>query len=78
MSEQEQLNRDIASLERAIVERTSQLRVAEAKWDDYRAGTLRGAISNDRVMLHNLKLRRSSLAPAEEKRSSAVFYGSNG
>jgi hypothetical protein len=78
MTEQvKQLDEQIISLERAIVERTSQLKVAQAKWDDWRAGTLRAAIGADQINLHNLKLRRASLAPVEEKRGSAVFYGSN-
>jgi hypothetical protein len=79
MTEQvKQLDEQITSLERAIVERTSQLKVAQERWEDWKAGTLRAAIGRDQVDLHNLKIRRASLAPAEEKRSSAVFYGSNG
>jgi hypothetical protein len=73
-----QLNSEIASLEACIRERTAALKVAQDRWEDWKAGTLRAAIGRDQVDLHNLKIRRASLAPAEEKRSSAVFYGSNG
>jgi hypothetical protein len=78
MTEQVKLDSEIASLEAAIRVRTAALKVAQEKWEDWKAGTLRAAIGRDQIDLHNLKIRRASLAPAEEKRSSAVFYGSNG
>jgi hypothetical protein len=71
------LDGEIASLETSIAEKTARLQVAQARWDDWRAGNLRAAIGQEQVALHNLKFRRSSLAPMPEKRSSAVFYGSN-
>jgi hypothetical protein len=77
MSEQEKLNSQIASLEAVIRVRTAALKVAQERWDDWKAGTLRLAIGRDQVDLHNLRIRRSSLAPMQEKRSPAVFIGSN-
>jgi hypothetical protein len=77
MSEQEKLNSQIASLEACIRERTVALKVAQERWEDWRAGTLRAAIGRDQVDLHNLKIRRSSLAPMQEKKSPAIFIGSN-
>jgi hypothetical protein len=77
MSDIKQLDDQITSLERAIVERTAQLKTAQDKWDDWRAGTLRAAIGADQINLHNLRIRRSSLAPMQEKRSPAIFIGSN-
>jgi hypothetical protein len=61
MTEQvKQLDEQIISLERAIVERTAQLKVAQERWEDWKAGTLRAAIGRDQVDLHNLRIRRSS------------------
>jgi hypothetical protein len=77
MSEQEKLNSQITSLEVAIASRTVLLKDAQAKWEDWKAGTLRAAIGHDQVALHNLKIRRASLAPMLEKKSPAIFYGSN-
>jgi hypothetical protein len=77
MTEQVKLDSEIASLEAAIRVRSAALKVAQDSWDDWRVGTLRAAIGRDRVDLHNLRIRRSSLAPVEEKRSPAIFYGSN-
>jgi hypothetical protein len=77
MSEQVKLDGQIASLEAAIRVRSAALKVAQDSWDDWRAGTLRAAIGRDQVDLHNLRIRRSSLAPMQEKRSPAVFIGSN-
>jgi hypothetical protein len=77
MSDIKQLDDQITSLERAIVERTAQLKVAQERWEDWKAGTLRAAIGRDQVTLHNLKIRRSSLEPMLEKKSPAIFYGSN-
>jgi hypothetical protein len=77
MTDQEKLNSEIASLEACIRERTAALKVAQDRWEDWRAGTLRAAIGRDQVDLHNLKIRRSSLEPMKEKSSPAIFYGSN-
>jgi hypothetical protein len=77
MSEQVKLDGQIAELERAIIARSAKLKVAQERWDDWMAGTLRAAIGVDQINLHNLKLRRDSLAPVEEKRSSGIFIGSN-
>jgi hypothetical protein len=78
MSEQvKQLDSQIAALEACIATRTAALKVSQDKWDDWRSGTLRAALGVDQINLHNLRLRRDSLAPASEKRSSAVFYSSN-
>jgi hypothetical protein len=72
-----QLDSQITALEACIRERTAKLRIAQDKWHDWEAGVLRGAIGHDQVTLHNLKIRRASLAPMQEKRASAIFYGSN-
>jgi hypothetical protein len=77
MTDQEQLNGQIASLEAVIRERAAKLKVAQERWNDWEAGTLRAAIGRDQVELHNLKIRRSSAAPMLEKKASAIFYGSN-
>jgi hypothetical protein len=66
MSEQEKLDSQITALERVIGERTVLLKDAQAKWEDFRAGTLRAAIGRDQIALHNLRIRRSSLAPMQE------------
>jgi hypothetical protein len=71
------LDAEIASLETSIAEKTARLQVAQARWDDWRAGCLRAAIGQDQVHLHNLKFRRSSLAPMADKKASSIFYGSN-
>jgi hypothetical protein len=73
----EQLNNQIASLEARIADQAQKLKVAQDRWEDWKAGQLRAAIGQDQVALHNLKIQKSSLAPMEEKRSSAIFYGSN-
>jgi hypothetical protein len=73
----DKLDSDIAKLERVIGERTAQLKIAQDRWDDWRAGTLRAAIGVDQISLHNLKVRRASMALPSEMKASAIFYGSN-
>lgn len=67
----------IAALEASITDKSGQLKAAEAKWEDYKAGNLRLAIRYEQTRLHDLKARRASLAPLEAKQSRAIFYGSN-
>ena len=72
-----QLNDQIASFEKSIADKTQKLKVAQERWEDYQAGRLRAAIGQEQVALHNLKQQRSSLEPKQEKKASAIFYGSN-
>jgi hypothetical protein len=76
-TDQEKLNSQITSLEAVIRERSAKLKVAQDQWLDWEAGNLRAAIGRDQIDLHNLRIRRDSLAPVQEMRSPAIFYGSN-
>jgi hypothetical protein len=73
----EQLNNQIASLEARIADQGQKLKVAQDRWEDWKAGQLRAAIGQDQIALHNLRIERSSLEPTQEKKASAIFYSSN-
>jgi hypothetical protein len=77
MTEQQTLDAEIASVEASIAENTVKLKAAQARWEDYQARRVRAAIGQDQVQLHHLKIRRARLSSPQEKRSPAVFYGSN-
>ena len=77
MTEEQKLDTEIAEIEKRFAANTVKLKAAQARWEDWQAGRLRAAIGQDQIHLHNLKIRRARLAPPEEKRSSAIFVGSN-
>ena len=70
------LDSEIASLEASIAEKAASLKVAQTGWNDWRVGNLRAAIGHEQVLLHSL-MQRTALAPLRDKRSTAIFYGSN-
>jgi hypothetical protein len=74
----EKLTGDIATVEKRIAIRETELKELQTQWRDWEAGNLRTLFGGDKRLLVQLRGQLGGTQPAETgMRSTAVFIGSN-
>jgi hypothetical protein len=70
------LDEQIAALTRRINTTKTDLKQAQDRWDDWKAGNLKVALARDVGLLRNLDAQRAASRPVDSVRPSGqVFHG---
>jgi hypothetical protein len=70
------LDEQIAALTRRINTTKTDLKQAQDRWDDWKAGNLKVALARDVGLLRNLDAQRNASRPADVRPSGQIFHGS--
>jgi hypothetical protein len=69
------LDSRIAALEKSAVATKTDLKEAQDRWDDWRAGNLKVKLAREVGLLKDLYAQRGANQPVGASRSSQVFFG---
>jgi hypothetical protein len=71
------LDSRIATMEKSVVATKTELKGAQDRWDDWRAGNLKVKLAREVWLLKDLYAQRAaSKPPGGDRPSGQVFYGS--
>ena len=72
------LDRRIATMEKSVVATKTELKEAQNRWDDWRAGNLKVKLAREVWLLKDLYSQRNANTPGGGGRPSGqIFFGSN-